>query len=164
MPKFQAALAMLRRAAKNGFRAGYVLMDSWFVNDYMIKGVRSAHIGAMHLLGAYKIDKRKYQVGTLEINAKQISTRYERTRGKYSRKYKSRYLQVDSVYKGERVRLFLIRYNNAPNWSLLWTTDMTLSFVKDIELCQIRWSIETLFKECKQYLRLGCCQNTDFDG
>jgi hypothetical protein len=33
-----------------------------------------------------------------------------------------------------------------------------------MELYQIRWSIEVLFKECKQYLRLGKSQNTDFCG
>ena len=32
------------------------------------------------------------------------------------------------------------------------------------ELYQIRWSIEVLNKECKQYLRLGKSQNTDFYG
>jgi hypothetical protein len=36
--------------------------------------------------------------------------------------------------------------------------------VQAIELYQIRWTIEVLFKECKQYLRLGSSQNTDFDG
>lgn len=44
------------------------------------------------------------------------------------------------------------------------TTDLTLSFVQAIELYQIRWTVEVLFKECKQYLRLGGSQNTDFDG
>jgi IS4 transposase len=33
-----------------------------------------------------------------------------------------------------------------------------------MELYQIRWSIEVMFKECKQYLRLGKSQNTDFYG
>ena len=33
-----------------------------------------------------------------------------------------------------------------------------------MELYQIRWTIEVLFKECKQYLRLGKGQNSDFDG
>ena len=33
-----------------------------------------------------------------------------------------------------------------------------------MELYQIRWGIEVLFKECKQYLRLGKSQNTDFCG
>jgi sulfite exporter TauE/SafE len=44
------------------------------------------------------------------------------------------------------------------------TTDLTLSFVQTLELYQIRWTIEVLFKECKQYLSLGQSQNTDFDG
>ena len=59
--------------------------------------------------------------------------------------------------------LYFIRYNNAKNWTLLLTTDLTLSFTRTIELYQIRWTIE-VFKECKQYLRLGASQNTDFDG
>lgn len=41
---------------------------------------------------------------------------------------------------------------------------MSLSFLRTMELYQIRWSIEVLFKECKQYLRLGKSQNTDFCG
>jgi hypothetical protein len=33
-----------------------------------------------------------------------------------------------------------------------------------MELYRIRWNIEVMFKECKQYLRLGKAQNTDFCG
>ena len=67
-------------------------------------------------------------------------------------------------YKGTPVKLFYIKYKNAKDWTLLLTTDLSLSFVKAMELYQIRWSIEVLFKECKQYLRLGKSQNTDFCG
>ena len=41
------------------------------------------------------------------------------------------------------------------DWKLLLSTDTTLSFVRVMELHQIRWTIEVMFKECKQYLRLG---------
>ncbi len=44
------------------------------------------------------------------------------------------------------------------------TTDLSISFIKAIEIYQIRWTIEVLIKECRQYLRLGGSQNTDFDG
>ena len=67
-------------------------------------------------------------------------------------------------YKGTPVKLFYIKYKNAKDWTLLLTTDLSLSFVKAMELYQIRWSIEVLFKESKQYLRLGKSQNTDFCG
>lgn len=162
--KGEVAVSMLRRAVKNGFMASYVLMDSWFVNDYMIKSIRSIKKGAMHLLGMCKIDIRKYVSGGKGLNARQLITKNERKRSKYSRKYKSTYISMVVDYKGEKVRLFFIRYNNATKWTLLLTTDLTLSFVQAIEIYQIRWTIEVLFKECKQYLRLGASQNTDFDG
>jgi hypothetical protein len=162
--KGEVAVSMLRRAVKNGFVASYVLMDSWFVNDYMIKSVRGIKKGAMHLLGMCKIDNRKYMVDNRELNAHQLIIKNQRKNSKYSRKYKSTYISKVVDYKGEKVRLFLIRYNNAKNWTLLLTTDLTLSFTQAIELYQIRWTIEVLFKECKQYLGLGTSQNTDFDG
>jgi hypothetical protein len=164
MKKGDVAVSMIKRAVKNGFVASYVLMDSWFVNDYMIKGVRSIKNGAMHLLGMCKLDIRKYLFDKKELNAHQLITKNERKKSKYSRKYKSTYISLVVDYKGTKVRLYFIRYNNAKNWTLLLTTDLTLSFVQAIELYQIRWTIEVLFKECKQYLRLGGSQNTDFDG
>ena len=79
-------------------------------------------------------------------------------------KYKSRYFVVKAVFKGIPVKLYYIKYKKAKDWTLLLTTDLSLSFVKTMELYQIRWSIEVLFRECKQYLRLGKSQNTDFCG
>jgi hypothetical protein len=162
--KGEVAVSMLRRAVKNGFMASYVLMDSWFVSDYMIKSVRAIKKGAMHILGMCKLDRRQYLVDQKLLNAHQLIAKNERKGSKYSRKYKSTYISLVVDYKGEKVRLFLVRYNNAKNWTILLTTDLTLSFVGAIELYQIRWTIEVLFKECKQYLRLGGSQNTDFDG
>jgi len=162
--KGRVAVSMLKRAVKNGFMASYVLMDSWFVNDYMIKSIRAIKKGAMHLLGMCKLDNRKYLVDKKEVNARQLIVKNQRKKSKYSRKYKSTYIPVIADYKGVKVKLFFIRYNNAKNWTLLLTTDLSLSFVEAIELYQIRWTIEVLFKECKQYLRLGGSQNTDFDG
>ena len=164
LKKGKVAVSMLKRAVKNGFSARYVLMDSWFVNHDMINSVRAIKKGAMHLLGMCRLDKRKYLVDKKEMNAHQLITKNGRKRSKYSRKYKSVYISIVADYKGEKVRLFFIRYNNAKNWTILLTTDLTLSFVEAIELYQIRWTIEVLFKECKQYLRLGGSQNTNFDG
>ena len=115
MKKGEVAVSMLRRAVKNGFVASYVLMDSWFVNDCMIKSVRSIKKGDMHLLGMCKIDRRKYLTGNKELRAHQLITKNQRKNSKYSRKYKSTYISMVVDYKGEKVRLFFIRYNNAKN-------------------------------------------------
>jgi len=164
LKKTEVAASMIKRAVKNGLKATYVLMDSWFTNDTIIKAVRTIDDGAMHVLGMCRIDKRKYKVYGKELNAHQIITRMERKYSKYSRKHKSQYIPVVADYKGTKVKLFFIRYRNAKDWTLLLTTNLELSFVQSLELYQIRWTIEVLFKECKQYLRLGTCQNTDFDG
>ncbi len=97
-------------------------------------------------------------------NANQLTVKNERKLGKYSKLYRSHYISLIVDYKGERVHLFFVKYNKSKTYTLLLTTDLTLSFVKAIELYQIRWTIEVLFKECKQYLRLGRSQNTNFDG
>ncbi len=162
--KTEVAISMLKRAIKNGLTATYVLMDSWFTNDYIIKSIRSIKNGVLHVLGMCKIDNRKFTINQKEMNSQQITTKFGRKKLKYSRKHKSHYIPIVCEYKGERVKLFYIKYHNSQNWTLLLTTDLTLNFVKALELYQIRWTIEVLFKECKQYLRLGTCQNTDFDG
>lgn len=162
--KHHNAVAMLRRAVKNGVTASYVLMDSWFVNDYTIKAIRAIKGRALHVLGMCKVDNRKYTVDGRAMNAHQLVAKFDRKRAKHSRKYRTRYIAITADYKGEKVRLFLMQYNHASRWTILLTSDLSLSFVQAIELYQIRWTIEVLFKECKQYLRLGCSQNTDFDG
>ena len=100
MKKGDVAVSMLKRAVKNGLIANYVLMDSWFVNDCMIKSVRSIKNGAMHLLGMCRIDRRKYLVDKKLYNAFQLILKYERKKSKYSRKYKSTYISLVVDYKG----------------------------------------------------------------
>ncbi|MEI7501587.1 MAG: transposase [Bacteroidota bacterium] len=164
MKKTDVAISMVKRAVKNGLIASYILMDSWFTNDGVIKAIRAIGDRTLHVLGMCKLDKRKYEVNGKEKNARQIITCKQRKHGKYSRKHKSHYIPVVVNYKGTMVKLFFIRYHNSKDWTILLTTNLKLTFVQAIELYQIRWTIEVLFKECKQYLRLGACQNTDFDG
>ena len=76
--KGEVAVSMLKRAVKNGFVAEYVLMDSWFVNDPMIKSIRAIKNGAMHVIGMCKLDKRKYLVDNNELNAHQLIAKYGR--------------------------------------------------------------------------------------
>ena len=47
--KMQMTVLMIRRAWKQGLRASYVLMDSWFTSSEMIRSIRSIAKGAMHV-------------------------------------------------------------------------------------------------------------------
>jgi hypothetical protein len=163
--KFEVAIKMLKRSVKNNILGSYVLIDSWFVTDTMLKEVRKIRKGMLHVLGICKTN-RKFEVEGKERNSQTIIKMNETNSKRIHscKKYKSRYFSVVASYKGTPVKLFYIKYKNAKDWTILLTTDLSLSFVKAMELYKIRWSIEVLFKECKQYLRLGKSQNTDFCG
>jgi hypothetical protein len=164
--KLSVSIKMLKRCIKRGILGSYVLMDSWFVTDFMLKEIRKIRRGMLHVVGMCKMDNRKFEVSGKERNSQTIIKMNENNSRKVRscRKYKSRYFSVTADYKGTPVKLFYIKYKNAKKWTLLLTTDLSLSFTKAMELYQIRWSIEVFFKECKQYLRLGKSQNTDFCG
>ena len=164
--KLSTAIKMLKRCVKRGIFGSYVLMDSWFVTDFMLKEIRKIRKGLLHAVGMCKLDKRKFEVNGKVRNSQTIIKMNETNSSRIHscRKYKSRYFSVVANYKGIPVKMFYIKYKNATKWTILLTTDLSLSFVKSMELYQIRWSIEVLNKECKQYLRLGKSQNTDFYG
>jgi hypothetical protein len=113
-----------------------------------------------------KIDSRQFEVEGKLRNSRTIIKMNECKSGKVRtcNKFKSRYFVVTANYKGTPVKLFYIKYKRAKHWTLLLTTDLSLSFTKAMELYQIRWSIEVLYRECKQYLQLGKSQNVDFCG
>jgi hypothetical protein len=164
--KLSVAIKMLKRCVSRGITGSYVLMDSWFMNDFMLTQIRKIRNGLLHVVGMCKIDRRKFEVDGKGHNSATIIKINENNSKKVrtSKKYKSRYFVVDANYKGTPVRLFYIKYKRARTWTLLLTTDLSLTFSKAMELYRIRWSIEVLIRECKQYLQLGKSQNTDFCG
>jgi len=87
---------------------------------------------------------------------------YER-KSQRCKKLKADYIRVNCWYKGIRVNFFFVRMGKSGKWHLLLTTDLNLSFIKLMEIYQIRWSIETFFKESKQYLGLSDCSSNTFD-
>jgi hypothetical protein len=164
--KSKVAVKLLKRAVRGNILASYVLMDSWFVSDYMLQAIRAIRGGLLHVVGMCKMDKRKFKVGNSEYSSQAITKMNETKKDKVhlSRKYHSKYMVITADYHETPVKLFYIKYKHAKDWTLLLTTDLSLSFARAMALYQIRWSIEVLYKECKQHLRLGKAQNTDFCG
>ena len=158
-------IQMLKYAVGKGLCASYVLMDSWFTNDEVLKSIRKIKRGMLHVVGMCKMDRRKFTVEEKEYNSQTLININEK-KGKVhnNKKYKSQYIVIDATYKGTPVRLFYVKYKKAVNWTLLLTTDTTINFNRIMEIYQIRWTIEVLFYENKQYLRLGKSQNVDFNG
>ena len=161
--KITNAIALLKRAVKNGFIPDYVLTDSWFSSEKVIKTVRLFKKGIIHFLGMVKMDKRLYGYCGQKLNAKELKKLLKPTM-KRARNLRIYYIEVIVSY-GDigQVKLFFTRYSKRSKWRLLLTTDLDLTFQQAIKIYNTRWTIEVLFKECKQLLNLGKCQSNDFD-
>lgn len=164
--KLQVAVEMLRRAwAHKNLRAKFVLCDSWFTCEYLIREVRKIGKGALHLVGLAKMGNTKYLVYGKLHNAGELAALYDGN-SQFShncRQYKCHYIALRGRLGDQPVRIFLIKYGRNQGWNILLSTDLSMTFVKAFEVYQIRWNIEVLNKECKQYLGLGKCMSRDFD-
>lgn len=156
------AIKMIKRAVKHGFMADYVLTDCWFMVYAFIANIRQIKNGALHVLGACRMDKRKYFFDGAEYTAKALLNKVKGQK-KRSRKVRALYVPLIVTYKGIPVKLFFSRYAKQKNWHLLLTTNLELSFNEAIEIYSHRWTIEVMFKEAKQHLNFGKSQANDFD-
>lgn len=162
--KLDVAIEMLYRGWKQGFRAGYVLTDSWFTCERLISEALKLSDGLLHFLGMAKMGKTKYTVHGHRHTASELAVLYEREHSHCCRKYKCRYIPLKGTLGKQPVRIFLVKYGRAKNWNILITSDSKMTFIKAFETYQIRWNIEVMNKETKGYLGLGAYQGRDFDG
>jgi hypothetical protein len=156
--KIWMMLKMFFSAVSRSLHIDYVLVDSWFTCDALIKAVRQHGI---HLIGMYKLETTKFLYKEKELNFKQINSRIADV--KYCRTLKLYYKRADVMYGDIPIPLFFSRKGTQGDWKVLLTTDIKLSFKKLIEHYQVRWSIEVFIKEAKGLLNLGGCQSSDFD-
>lgn len=163
--KITNGLNMLKRAIKQGFRAHYVLVDSWFSSHEFIKTVRGLGKNSMHVICGIKQDKRNYTYKGNSLAANKLLT-VLKTEGKEKRcrKRNTRYFEVVVDYEGiGKVKLYFCRFPYQKKWRLFLSTDIALSLLNMMEIYCIRWTTEVFFKETKQFLKLGNCQSRDFD-
>ena len=145
--KLSVAPVMVKRLWDKGLRAEYVLTDSWFSCAKFIKEVRAACDGKAHLVCRAKFNATKYDVQGKVLNALQIRD-LNRSEAVCCKKYKCMYIKQKAMLGDQVVLLFLVRFGNRDNWDILMTTDTSISFVKCLEIYQIRWNIEVVFKLC----------------
>lgn len=161
MSKIESALKMFWRAISQGIKVDYILMDSWFTCEAFIQAVGKVKKQTIHLIGMYKTPKTKFSYKGEGLTHKQI--RNNLGKAKRCRKLKLHYKEALVDYKGKPVKLFFSRQGVNGKWKVFITTDTAISFIRMIEIYQIRWTIEVFFKESKQLLGLGKCQSNDFD-
>ena len=159
--KIESALKMFWRAISQGVKVDYVLMDSWFTCEAFIRAVKRVKKQTVHLIGMYKIPKTKFNYLGDMLTHSEI--RNKLGKAKRCRKLKLHYKEALMDYNGVPIKMFFSRKGSNGKWRVFITTNTELSFIKMIEIYQIRWTVEVFFKEAKQLLGLGKCQSQDFD-
>ena len=156
--KILMMLKMFYSAVYRCLKIDYVLVDSWFTCDALIKAVTGCGI---HLIGMYKIAQTKFSYKGKMLSYSQINSRISKPIR--CRTLKLYYKHADVWYGDIRLSLFFSRRGKRGNWKVLLTTDTSLSFKRLIEHYQVRWTIEVFNKEAKGLLNLGGCQSSNFD-
>jgi hypothetical protein len=162
--KIESSKKMILAAVKSGVSARYVLADSWFICDELLKCIKSITKCVMDIVGMVKMDERKYvtEYSTCEQNIHML-IKIRQDCEQYCKKYKMHYNKIKANYKGTNVVLWVIRSRNGSERKVILSTDTKMNFTKVIDTYKIRWSIEVMFKELKQYFKLNHCQSRDFD-
>lgn len=154
---------MIRRGVCHGLKIEYALFDSWFTCPKLISEIRSIGKQNIHVVALHKMDNQRFSVNGKLYHIQDLVALNERN-ARPCRNMKAVFFALRGEMGGIPVKIFFVRYGRQDKWRLLITTDLSLSFVKAFEIYQIRWTTEVLYKECRQYLRFGEYQGTDFDG
>jgi hypothetical protein len=160
--KHQLFRNMVRRAVQAGFKALYLLADSWFGCK---ENIACALDNQMTAVFQMKCGNLAYQHHGHSYTASQLYTKVQRKMRPKNRqaRYKTASLIVSLNVETDEsqparwveVRLVFsapVRASHAKTWVVFLCTDVTLSDAKILEIYALRWSIEVYFKEIKQNL------------
>lgn len=154
---------MLKRTAKAGLKADYVLADAWFGNKGNIAAVLNAGLNAIFRM---KDSQLKYRFSGHNFTARALYhlVRHYRKPDTQSQKlpWTTWSIDVELLLPGkdrrrdryETVKLVfsIPRHQTKGEFALFLSTDNELSSEKILEFYALRWGIEVYFKEVKQYM------------
>jgi hypothetical protein len=157
MKKTDAAILLIQRALASGIKADYVLMDTWFTTEPMLKKILKTGLDAIGMV-------------------KQLKQRYFFHGKAYTLPELRKFMQQESTAnifgslivttkEGLSVKIVVIRNRNKKSECLyLLSTDCSLSDAEIVRIYGNRWSIEVFFKASKSFMKLGTeFQSRSFD-
>ena len=153
LAKTEAAVLLIRRALNAGIRADYVLMDTWFTTEPMIKEVLAE---GLEVIGMVKQLKQRYNYKGRAYTLPRLRkfVRFNGARNIFGS------LCV-TTKNGIPVKIVFVRNRNKKSECLyLLSTDCSLSDAEIVRIYGNRWSIECFFKVSKSFMKLG----TEFQG
>lgn len=139
---------MIERAMNTGIDASYVLMDSWFTYQPLVKNIKDQ---GLDVIGMVKNLKQRYLVDEKRLSLKQLYRLAKPTNGKKDILRSIHTTQANGV----RIKVVFVRNRNKKSdWLAILSTDCTLSDQEIIRIYGMRWDIEVFFKTTKSLLKL----------
>lgn len=140
--------AMIQRALNAGIDASYVLMDTWFTQQPLIKNIKEQ---GLDVIGMVKNLKQRYLVNGERVSLKELYRLAEPASGNKSILRSIHTTQANGV----PVKVVFVRNRNKKSdWLAILSTDCTLSEQEIIRIYGMRWDIEVFFKTSKSLLKL----------
>ena len=147
--KTQAAVLLIQKALNAGIQADYVLMDTWFTTEPMIKSILKE---GLDVIGMVKQLKQKYLYEGKEYTLPQLKkfihhNCHNIVKGSIIVRTKAENIPVKIVFVQNR--------NNKSEYLYLLSTDCSLNENEIVRIYGNRWSIEVFFKASKSFFKLG---------
>ncbi|MCM2531791.1 transposase [Neobacillus pocheonensis] len=140
--------AMIERALSAGVDASYVLMDTWFTQQPLIKSI--GNLG-LDVIGMIKPTNQRYIIGQESVDLKKLFRLANPVTGN---KGILRSIHT-TMANGVAVKVvFVQNRNKKSDWLAILSTDCTLNEKEIIRIYGLRWDIEVFFKTTKSLLKL----------
>ena len=152
---------LLKTALNAGYKADYVLYDSWCSNPAQLVAVKNLGLNSIAMIK--KSSRIRYEYEGQMLSIKKIYGICKKRRGR------SRYLLSVNVMvgKNQKIPAKIVCGRNKQNkkdWIAFICTNPDLSEEEIIRIYGKRWQIEVFFKTCKSYLNLvGECHSLSYD-
>lgn len=148
MHKTDAAILLIKNALNAGINADYVLMDTWFTTEPMIKEILKTGINA---IGMVKQLKQRYTYKGKQYKLPELKkfVSFEGSRNIFGS-------LVVTTKTGVPIKIVFVRNRNKKSECLyIMSTDIALADAEIVRIYGNRWSIECFFKSSKSFLKLG---------
>lgn len=148
MHKTDVAVQLIRNVLTAGIKADYVLMDTWFTTEPMLKEILDTGI---HAIGMVKQLQQRYT-----YNGRQYTLPGLKKFVDFSGARNIFGSLVVTTKTGILVKIVFVRNRNKKSECLyLLGTDTSLNDAEIVRIYGNRWSIECFFKASKSFLKLG---------
>ena len=148
LAKTDAAILLIRRALDAGIKADYVLMDTWFTTEPMLKEVLAE---GLDVIGMVKQLKQRYNYKGRAYTLPELRkfVRFDGARNIFGS-------LCATTKNGIPVKIVFVRNRNKKSEYLyLLSTDCSLPDSEIVRIYGNRWSIECFFKASKSFMKLG---------